>query len=135
MNTEKHLWEYDHPYYATPGCYYVGGHKWDEVHAEWDSWAEFHEAWGNNDADLNLLYRWDWDRPDADDYVFEIEDDPSFEVPGDALRLFFMLQRKARPFSHDIAVSESDEPAVRAYLEERSKTIRAIWEPMLGPVE
>lgn len=134
MNGERplHLWEYGHPYYASSGCYFVPGNRWDEVHSVWESWKDFYEAWGNNDPDLNLLYRWDWRRPDPDDYEFELEENPDFEMPGDTLRLYFMLQRKAKPFSHEVAVTEADEPAVREWLTERAKTIQAIWEPILG---
>lgn len=126
MSEAKRLWECNHPYYATEGCYFVAGNRWGDVHAEWDSWADFYEEWGNSDPDLNLLYRWDWNRPDPADYEPFGE-----EVPGDYLQLFYMMQRKARPFSHNIQVTEADEPAVRAFLAERARTVRAIWEPII----
>lgn len=132
MSADQHLWEHDHPYYASDGCYFTPGHKWHEVHSEWESWEDFYEAWGTNDPDLNLLYRWDWNRPDAADYEFEREENPEFQMPGDTLHLYFMLQRKARPHSHAITITEADEPAVREWLTERAKTIRAIWAPILG---
>lgn len=123
---ELHLWEIDHPYYASDGCYYTPGNRWDEVHSKWESWADFLAAWGDLDLDLNLLYRWDWQRADPD-YPDDYPD-------SDALRLFFMLQRKAKPFSHYIAVKESDEPAIREWLTERAEHMRLLWEPLLGEV-
>lgn len=122
---DLHLWEIDHPYYASDGCYYLARNRWGEAHGEWESWADFHEAWGDSDMDYNLLYRWDWERADPSDYD---EDD----VPTDKLRLFYMLQRKAKPHSHCIDVTEADEPAVRAWLAEHAEHLRAVWEPLLG---
>jgi hypothetical protein len=120
----KNLWEIDHPYYCTEGCYYVGRDKYADVHANWASWADFVEAWGDSDPDYNLLFRWDWERPDPADY----EPDP---VPGDQLQLFFFMQRKAKPFSHTVAVTEADQPAVREWLQFKADHMRKLWEPLL----
>lgn len=127
----SHLWEHNHPYYCAEGCYYTRGTEWAEVHAYWDSWADFFEDWGNVDPDLNLLFRWDWNRSDPADYSVEIKEDPEFEMPGDTLSLYFFLQRKAKPFSHTIKVKEADEPAVRRWLTARAEHMRVLWEPLL----
>lgn len=127
----KRLWEYDHPYYASDGCYYTPGTKWHDVHTEYRSWRDFLDEWGDTDPDLNLVYRWDWDRPDPDDYRYELDNDPSFVMPGDTLHIYFMLQRKAKPHSIAIDIIEAEEPAVRAWLTRRALTVRAIWAPLL----
>lgn len=119
----------DHPYYANEGCYYA-----NDCHEEVDSWEEF--GWKDSDPDLNLLYRWDWWVPDQDDVRLAAEDDedPSWCVP--TLKLYFILQRKARPMSVFVRnVTEGDESEIRAWLAERAKTMAAIWDPIsLAPV-
>lgn len=81
---------------------------------------------------MNLLFRWDWDRSDPDDYTYELEENPEFEVPGDTLKLFYFMQRKARNMSIEVAVTEADEPAVREWLSIRAEHMRTLWEPLLG---
>ncbi|MFJ4974145.1 hypothetical protein ACIP6X_02140 [Streptomyces coeruleorubidus] len=120
-----HLWEIDHPYYCTEGNYFVPGTRWHEVHDEYDSWDEFHEEWGSTDEDMNLVFRWDWKRADPQDYEPYGE-----EVPADRLHIYWVLQRKAILRSTECVVTEADEPAVRAWLAERAKTITAIWAPI-----
>lgn len=127
-----HLWEIDHPYYCSEGSYWVPGTRWHEVHAEYDSWTDFIAEWGSNDPDLNLLFRWDWQRADPDDYKDDLEIDPEFKIPGDTVDLFYMLQRKARNMSIQIKVTEDDEPAVREFLTGRAEHMRKLWEPLLG---
>ncbi|MEU6365699.1 hypothetical protein ABZ876_08080 [Streptomyces sp. NPDC046931] len=126
---EQHLWESDHPYYCTEGNYFVPGTRWDEVHAEYDSWTEFYAAWGNSDEDMNLVFRWDWKR-DSGEYLEEGE-----EPEPDKLHVYWVLQRKAILRSTVCVVTEADEPAVRAWLVERAKTIAAIWAPIVLSTE
>jgi hypothetical protein len=57
--TERHLWEVDHPYYCTEGNYYSNG-----CHSTYDSWADFVEEANGWDLDMNLLFRWDWRKPE-----------------------------------------------------------------------
>jgi hypothetical protein len=123
----RHLWEIDHPYYCSEGNYYVGGLNWHDVHTSYGSWADFHEQWGDADPDMNLVFRWDWNRPDPSDYEGD-------EVPPDTLQVFWVLQRKAILRSTECVVTEADEPAVLAWLAERAKAIRAIWAPLLDEV-
>lgn len=122
--TTPRLWEVDHPYYCAEGNYYA--RPVDGLPTEYDSWADFIADWGNTDPDMNLVFRWDWQRADPQDYEPYGE-----EVPADTLQVFWVLQRKAILRSTECAVTEADEPAVRAWLAERATTIRAIWEPIL----
>lgn len=117
------LWESDHPYYCSESNYYVNGladPPWD--HVEVESWEAF--DWKDSDPDMNLLFRWDWKVPDPDDYG---EDD---DVPGEQLLLFWMLQRKGRFMAMSMPVSRDEEPEIRAWLEERAKTLIALWQPI-----
>lgn len=122
-----HLWEIDHPYYCTEGNYYAS--PLEGLHEAFESWADFIEAWGDTDPDLNLVFRWDWKRADPDDY--EPDDDGVTRIPEDTLFVYWVLQRKAILRSTECAVTEADEPAVREWLTERAKTITAIWEPLI----
>lgn len=111
-NTTPRLWEIDHPYYCAEGNFFKA-----DQHRSWDSWEQFTEetVFVTGDRDLNLLFRWDWKRSGN----------------RHTLLLFFVIQRKGFNCSHDIAVTEADEPAVRAFLEDCARTIRAVWEPFL----
>jgi hypothetical protein len=115
----QHLWEIDHPYYCEPGNFFKNGQ-----HTNFDSWQQFVDEtlFATGDPDLNLLFRWDWHKPGHHDW-----DGP------EQLLLFFVLQRKSFNCSVQIAVTEADEPAVRAWLAERAKTITAIWAPITLP--
>ncbi|MEV8403567.1 hypothetical protein [Streptomyces niveus] len=120
--TSPHLWAIDHPYYCAEGNYYA--RPGEGLHTEYNSWAEFYEDWGDNDPDMNLVFRWDWKRADPTDYAdFE-------EIPADRLAVYWVLQRKAILRSTECIVTEADESAVRAWLADRAKTITAIWEPI-----
>lgn len=121
MSFMTHLWEVDHPYYASEGNYFS-----NDCHREWESWADFFYEFGDSDPDMNLVYRWDWRKVNPDEYDGE-EDVPD----GDLLTVYFVGQRKAMHFSSEVIVQESDEPEVRKWLTERAKTIAAIWNPIL----
>ena len=118
-----HLWEAQHPYYATEGNYYS-----NDCIARFDSWDEFKTdgSW-DSDEDMNLVYRWDWTKPDPADYN-GVDGDVMPET--DTLNIFFVGQRKAIHRSEHITITEADEPEVRAWLTERAKTIAAIWAPI-----
>jgi hypothetical protein len=121
--TVTHLWEANHPYYCNEGNYYAR-----DMHETYDSWDDFIADWGDADADMNLVFRWDWKRADPDDY--EPDDDGVVRVPEDTLNVYWVLQRKAILRSTECVVTEADEPAVREWLSKRAKTITAIWEPV-----
>ncbi|MEU9444604.1 hypothetical protein AB0D42_27735 [Streptomyces sp. NPDC048304] len=110
-----HLWEIDHPYYASGGNYYKTG-----LHNLFASWDEFIETtFYDGDRDLNLLYRWDWQKPGFHGWTGE-----------EQLKLYFILQRKAICCSAEMPITEADEPRVRWFLDECAQTMRAIWEPI-----
>ncbi|WP_042174584.1 hypothetical protein [Streptomyces sp. NBRC 110035] len=115
---QPHLWEIDHPYYCKEGNYYKNG-----LHDTYASWTEFQEEWGDADKDMNLVFRWDWQRDDGE-YLEEGED-----PEPDTLLVFWVIQRKAILRSTECIVTEEDEPAVRAWLAERGQYLAAIWEP------
>ena len=121
------LWEANHPYYCAESNFYVGGMPQRPLmpgeefapfdHYEFDSWAAF--GWKDSDPDLNLVFRWDWQVPDPDDY------EEGEEVPGERLLLFVMHQRKGRFVICSMPVQRSEEPEIRAWLTERKEAIRA----------
>jgi hypothetical protein len=131
MTAQQHLWEIDHPYYCSEGSYWVPGIRWHEVHQEFESWHDFLSEWELADEDYNLLFRWDWKRTDPDDYKYEREENPDFEMPGDHVELFYMMQRKARNMSVFVKVTEADEQAVREFLARKAEHMRKLWEPLL----
>lgn len=140
----KHLREVDHPYYCATGNFYS-----IECHANFESWEEFATPTGTDktgfignvlfdwDDDLNFLFRWDWNKADADNY-FLSPGDPDDETAAfeeasktDTLNLFFMAQRKGRNMSASVTVTEADEPAVREWLTKKAEYMRTIWAPLL----
>ncbi|MCX4232076.1 hypothetical protein [Streptomyces ortus] len=115
--TEQRLWAIDHPYYCAEGNFFKNGQ-----HTVFASWQEFADEtlFVTGDRDLNLLFRWDWRKPGFHDW------------DGDEyLLLFFVLQRKSFNCSQQVTVTEADEPAVRAFLEDCARTMRATWESIL----
>ena len=123
----KHLWEYDHPYYCGEATWYRRSDGGSD-HTRWDSWADFNEStiFVSGDRDLNLLARWDW-------HSWQRHPDPDLRSDSpDELCLYFVMQRKGYLCSHYIRVTDDDEPAVRAFLEECAATTVALWEPFLG---
>lgn len=111
-----HLWEIGHPYYATEGCFYAPGNA--QPHQEYASWRDFHEECGDDDLDMNLVYRWDWHGPDED-------------YAANRLDIFFIGQRKALPRSVFVEVTVEDEPEIREWLKVRADHMRSVWEPLL----
>jgi hypothetical protein len=122
MSTEPHLWEVDHPYYATEGNYYA---KPGERHEEYSSWRSFTgSGFHAGDRDLNLLYRWDWFSPTR-------HPDLSMRGTGvDYLALYFILQRKAIACSVNVRINDEDEPDVREWLAKCAAKVAAIWDPI-----
>lgn len=119
MSADQHLWEVDHPYYMTEGCFYKNGH-----HHTYDSFADFLAEWEDYDDDMNLVFRWDWKRPILEDF------EPGEAPLGDTLSVYFIMQRKGFPTSCDIAITEADEPAVLKYLTPKARKIAQLWEPI-----
>jgi len=113
-----HLWEVDHPYYATEGNYFNL-----DCHAEFSSWADFIEEAEGEDMDYNLVYRWDWH-----------EAGPDYELEHDRLELYYIGQRKALARSVYVTVTKDDEAAVIAWLKPRFELMLSLWEPFM-PME
>lgn len=104
----KHLWEVEHPYYWT-GTY-------DHEH---ESWASFLEDWGGSDEDLNLVTRWDW---------LKGEDD-GLAAGQEAIRFGIVHQRKGTTAEVTVTVTQSDEAAIRAWLQPRWEHMKRLWAP------
>jgi hypothetical protein len=82
------------------------------------------------DDDYNLLYRWDWSEPDPSDYA---EGETYDDRP--TLKLFYMLQRKARPQSVHVMVTRADEPEIRAWLAKKWQHLQRLWTPFAPDIE
>lgn len=134
------LWGVVHPFYCAEKNYYVGlvprrdmspgilaldrsGTFIPGDHVEYASWQAF--DWKDSDPDLHLLFRWDWESPDPDDY------EDGQPLPPERLCLFWMLQRKGLFMITSFPVARPEEPEIRAWLTSRAETILAIWEPIL----
>jgi len=136
----EHLWEINHPYYSSESNYYCNAAN--HPGSDYGSWQEFFEAEGDNDKDLNLLFRWDWDPNEYLDVPFGVTREDEIAVRreyadrfGDrdhawTLKLFFISQRKGiyRPVT--VQVCKADEPAVREFLQGYADHLRAVWEPI-----
>lgn len=126
QSVERHMWEVDHPYYWNEGSFHERG-----MHVRHESWADFIGEMGDADEDLNLVCRWDWKQDDPD----EDKGGSAIHVPAGTgtLKVFYVVQRKAYTFSHEVAVTAADEPAVRAWLEQKWRHLQRLWAP-LAPV-
>ncbi len=128
----KHLWEVDHDYYGADHCYYANSYQQADWNTDFESWIDFAgpeaDSMFNFASDglmgMNWLYRWDWQRPDPEDI-----DEDDDEYNGDTLELFFIFPRKGMFGKTSIKVTEEDEPAVRAYLQQWATYMRNMWAP------
>lgn len=130
MSCQKRLWEYDHPYYCSESNFFVGRNS-DYYNEPVESWADFMNGWGCSDVDMNLVFRWDWQELDPDDYESsdDYPDGWSAENP-DRLEIFFIQQRKGIFAPVVCWVNKFNEPSVREWLSARWETMAAIWEPI-----
>lgn len=108
----KHLWEVDHPYYCSESNFFS-----NDCHIDYDTWELFLESEGpgtdTDDMSMNLLFRWDWDKPSK------------------RLSLFFMGQRKGLFRVVFVrGMSADEEPAVREWLQKRWAHLQLLWEPI-----
>lgn len=123
---ERHLWEVDHAYYCSESNYYSA-----ERHATYGSWAEFADSEGENDMDLNLVFRWDWTLPwDDDTNTYSLVANPDPYYRDGKLWVFWMGQRKGLFRATETDVCAADEPAVRAWLQARLNHLATLWEPL-----
>lgn len=118
----KHLWEIEHPYYCNDSCYFTS----ESICAEYASWAEFMAAEGNDDPDLNMAFRFDWNL--GPDYNLPIHEDPYYR-DGELL-IFFMIQRKGFHRVAKVSVCKADEASVRGWLAVRWEHLKKVWEPI-----
>jgi len=100
------LYEVDHPYYMTEGCYYNS-----KNHQDFDSFDDFLEEWGDANQDLNWVIRWDWEE--------------------DKLKIQYFMQRKAYPFSCFIKINKSDHNRVVKFLKPFADYMKTMWEPLI----
>jgi hypothetical protein len=111
----------DHPYYCSPGCYWV---KQSQCHTNYQSWEDFFEQYGDADKDMNFVWRWDL-RDETEDDETEDKDEPEY-----CLEIFMMGQRKARPQSFCIRVKPEDEDAIVTYLQGFWERMQEMWAPI-----
>ncbi len=112
-----HLWESEHDYYCNEGNYYK-----NDVGLEFQSWADFLAELGDMDLDMNLVFRWDWKKPD-----------PGAERTQDRLVVFVIGQRKGKYWWASIeSIRPEDEDAVRAWLKIRFDHLMRLWAPLGG---
>lgn len=114
IDNGAHLWEVDHPYYCARGNFYAR-----DCHTNYETWGEFIADVGAWDMDMNLLFRWDWHKPERG-------------VMG-TLETFWVGQRKASLWSLSVPVHSDEEPEVRAFLQVRFEHLLTIWAPLATP--
>lgn len=125
------LWEADHPYYCNEGNYFASGEQRSDCRAHYPRWQDFIAEQGDNDLDLNLVFRFDWVAPRQDE-------DPEKPIvwQGDeyyrdsTLKIFFMGQRKGYYRWATVDVCRADEPSVRAWLLVRWEHMQTLWAPL-----
>jgi hypothetical protein len=119
-----HLWEIEHPYYCNDGNYYAAGNK--QPFERYESWADFFEAEGNSDLDMNLVFRWDWRKADPQD--------EHWGNKKDELLIYFMGQRKGLYRWVKIEINDSNEAAVREWLAKRWQHLVLLWQGISPPL-
>lgn len=129
--TDKRLWDIQHDYYCSESNYFSNDCK-----NHYPRWQDFIESEGDNDFDMNLLFRFDWEAPREDD-----EPENPIEWIGDEnyrdcrLWLFWMGQRKGLFRCTTVDVCRADEPSVREWLQKRWKHMHKLWAPISGELE
>lgn len=129
----KSLWLVDHPYYCSDVNYYAPGNS--QPFEGYTSWADFIDAEGDSDLDMNLVFRWDWNAKNYVDFDSDEERaayDAKYEDTDRVytLSVFWMGQRKGLFRVSEVDVCRADEPAVREWLTTRWNHLKLIWEPL-----
>jgi len=118
---EKQLWEYKHPFYPAEG---------DNI-ITFESWIDYIEYWKDFDDDLNLVYRFDFDQVENDDFdLVPVPRHPDPYYRAYTLRITRILQRKSRFATQVIKVCEKDMPEIQKYLKEKLDFFLKAWEPI-----
>lgn len=112
----KHLWEADHPYYCNQGNYFCND---DDLESNYDSWDEFEKETKDEDLDMNLIFRFDWQLANEDTGLEHEE-----------LQLFYMGQRKGIYRWVIIKIDRKDEPKVKKFLKKRWEHMNKLWSPL-----
>jgi hypothetical protein len=98
----------------TDGCYFAKDH-----HANYESFDDYLSEWQNADEDMNLIFRFDWKQPDAE-----------ARIDYHRLLIYYIMQRKAYPYSVRIKVTPDDEPRARKFLGEKWQHMKKLWTPL-----
>lgn len=114
MGTEtvKHLWEVDHNYYCSAGDT-----------QEYENWQDFLDEWDGVDRDYNFVFRFDV-RGDNVGWEQDLEEGQRL------LRLYYILQRKGLILEVNVTFLESEEEAVKAWLQVRFDYLKEMWLPL-----
>lgn len=120
------LWGADHPYYCNEGNYYAPGRE--QPFTRYRSWAEFIEAEGDSDFDMNLLFRWDWRENESWGHGSEFNGDVNYR--NGVMLLYWMGQRKGLYRWTEVEVCRADESAIREFLQPRLDYLLSLWAPM-----
>jgi len=126
MTEQKHLWEVRHPYYCNEGNYYAPG--CDQPTETYKTFSEFLAEEGDTDADMNLLFRFDW--REGGDWGHGAAFNGDLYYRNGVLLLFWMLQRKGLYWWTKVEVCRADEPSVIEFLRPRLAHLLRLWEPL-----
>lgn len=118
----EHLWDSEHPYRCEDSNFRGPASECKQHFETWELFIE--DGWGHSDADLNLLFRWDWKQHTRDDGEARNPARP------DILYLFWMLQRKGDFRIVTVNVSHRDEDDVRGWLQDRLNHLVRLWAPL-----
>lgn len=110
----KHLWDYEHPYYMSEGCYYQS-----ECLEHFDSFDEFLESWSDDDVDLNRIHRWDFDS--VDEEVKNVHQ----------ITFYYVMQRKGYTYSVSVDIKPEDELAIKNFLKPHAELNKKLWQGVL----
>lgn len=126
MSESRPFWEIDHGYPQPQSNFFANFYQNQDYVEECETWTDFLSDWGDLDTDHNHLYRWDYVAPEPGDYDEEGED-----IPDPYLSFCYIMQRKGGLFWVRILnPQESDETAIRQFLETRWLNIHRLWEPL-----
>lgn len=129
------LWEYKHPYYCAEEGYYYNASQvsgWGAPHT-YRTFQEFLNEWHDADLDMNMAFRWDWERLTPEEYKEERVEDLSSDQQNSAgnfseLKLFLMMQRKGCKKVITIThMEDSDNELVKMYLKPRWEHLKTLW--------
>lgn len=120
------LFDCPHPYYC------MNANAWfaetSDYHNRYENAADFLEKFGDSDADMNLVFRWDWgglgDSSAGDD------ENPLPESRATVFHVWWIVQRKGFMVSGEFPVTADDEPKLREWLAMRWNKLVELWGPV-----